>query len=235
MSGDEIRVRCVALTQTGQQCKNYARSESTYCYTHRKYAGTDYAGPIKTSATAGTPDLERMQELIDELDDVVTGLKQSFPDEATSSPYNPLRLATMLRDNLSKLPPDIQVDILENFEGMSREDLMDIETWKGVAYMTTYSAKFQAGQVVGKVDSRLPEPLQSGSVLSLFKRTFDRFMPEIGKDILNNFEGATPEDFLDPDTWKGLWYMLDYSLRFQADQLKQRVLGDEDAPDENDI
>jgi hypothetical protein len=28
---------------------------------------------------------------------------------------------------------------------------------------------------------------------------------------------------VDPDTWKGIWYMITYSLQFQAEQLKQRL------------
>ena len=50
----------------------------------------------------------------------------------------------------------------------------------------------------------------------------DRITPETAKEILGSFEGATKEDLLDPDTWKGVWYMLNYSLQFQAEQLLQR-------------
>ncbi len=31
------------------------------------------------------------------------------------------------------------------------------------------------------------------------------------KDIAQNLEGTKKEDLLDPDTWKGLWYILNYS------------------------
>ena len=53
-------------------------------------------------------------------------------------------------------------------------------------------------------------------------------MTGIAKEILSTFEGATPEDFLDMDTWKGVWYMMNYSLRFQANQVRQRMLGEEE-------
>jgi hypothetical protein len=48
------------------------------------------------------------------------------------------------------------------------------------------------------------------------------------RQILGTFEGATREDLLDPDTWKGVWYMLNYSLQFQAEQLKERLLAAEE-------
>lgn len=32
------------------------------------------------------------------------------------------------------------------------------------------------------------------------------------KDIAHNLEGARKEDLLDPETWKGLWYILNYSV-----------------------
>jgi hypothetical protein len=34
---------------------------------------------------------------------------------------------------------------------------------------------------------------------------------ELLKDIAHNLEGTKKEDLLDPDTWKGLWYILNYS------------------------
>ena len=177
MSDDDIRVRCLATTKAGAQCKNYAREGSSYCYTHRTSEVSNE--PIKTQLETAVADeseinVARMRRLVDELDTVVQQLKESFPDGQATLVYSPIRLATLLRDNLSKLPPDIQLGLLENFEGMTREDLMDIETWKGVAYMMSYSARFQADQVRNSVDSRLPEPLQSSSFLRLFKSGYDR-------------------------------------------------------------
>ena len=61
----------------------------------------------------------------------------------------------------------------------------------------------------------------------------DRITPETAKEILASFEGATKEDLLDPDTWKGVWYMLNYSLQFQAEQMMQR-LGGKAAGDESE-
>jgi hypothetical protein len=141
---------------------------------------------------------------------------------------------TLLRDNVQKLTPDVQSGMLQSFQGMTAEDLLDIETWKGMAYMMSYSAKFQAGQVVGKVNETInevvPEPIQPGRLWAMGKSSLDKITPDFAKQILATFEGATPRDLIDPNTWKGLWYMINYSLQFQAEQLKNRLSGTGQTP-----
>jgi hypothetical protein len=165
-----------------------------------------------------------MQQLVDELDALLVSLKKTVPVSG-SSPYSPMRMLTYLRENLNKLSPEMRLGLLENFEGMTKEDLLDIETWKGMAYMMSYSAKFQANQVKDQMNERLPEPLQPDTWLRFMKQNFDRFTPEVAKNLMDTFQDASREDLLDPDTWKGVWTMLDYSLRFQADQFKQKLTG----------
>ncbi|HRO23186.1 MAG TPA: hypothetical protein PLR07_02685, partial [Promineifilum sp.] len=111
-------------------------------------------------------------------------------------------------------------------------DLLDLETWKGLAYMMTYSARFQADQMRGKVSDTInhvvPEPIQPGRLWQMGKSGLDRITPEFAKQILSTFQGASREDLLDPNTWKGVWYMITYSLQFQAEQLKQRLTAAEE-------
>ena len=81
--------------------------------------------------------------MLKDLDARVTELQQlvdQHPLTGSAAVYSPARLLTMVRDSAQKLTPDMQLDVLRNFQGMSAEDLLDLETWKGVAYMTTYSA-----------------------------------------------------------------------------------------------
>jgi hypothetical protein len=175
--------------------------------------------------TAVSPDAQRLDELVSELDELVSELNSTVPEEGTS-PYSPLHLITTIRDNLGKLAPDVQLGILESFEGMTIDDLKDIDTWKGLAYMMSYSARFQAGQLKDKMNAQLPNPLKPDTVIDFMKQNIDRFTPEIAKDIFNNLQGSSKEDWLDPDTWKGMWYMVNYSIQFQAEQLKQRLSGE---------
>jgi hypothetical protein len=39
---------------------------------------------------------------------------------------------------------------------------------------------------------------------------------------------AKPSDFLEPETWKGLYYILNYSAKTQVEQMKQRILGQDE-------
>jgi hypothetical protein len=219
--GEEV-VRCRALTKAGRQCKNYVQAGSDYCHMHQGEA---------TAVASASGSVHRLPEMMADLDGLVSDLKNALtnkpmPSDSGMADY-PLRLVKLIRENLSRFAPDVQSDILESFEGMTVEDLTDLDTWKGMAYMFAYSARFQAGQMRDRVQDRLPEPLQPESMLRFVRSHIDRFTPEVARDLMNSLEGASKEDFLDPETWKGMWTMLNYSMQFQAEQLKQRLLGEE--------
>lgn len=225
--------KCAAVTHQGIPCRNYAQHGSLYCRVHEHYeeqAEAEPATAITPAASAASDEnLERMSQLVNELDVLVTELKGVFEANGRSAAiYTPARLAALLRDSLDKLPIDVQNSVLENFEGMTKEDLMDPDTWKGLAYMMSYSARFQAGQVVDKVDGHLPERIQSRRLFGRVRARISRHMPETVKELLSTFDDATLDDFLDPDTWKGMWFMVDYAIRDQLDQMKVRVLGEEE-------
>jgi hypothetical protein len=194
------------------------------------------AGASAALAESAEAEAEELRVLVRELNEQVAELQRLVerkPPTGEAALYSPARLLAMVRDNAQKLTPDMQLDVLRNFQGMSAEDLLDLETWKGLAYMMTYSARFQADQMRGKVSDTInqvvPEPIQPGRLWQLGKAGLDRITPEIAKQILSTFQGATREDLLDPNTWKGVWYMISYSLQFQAEQLKQRLSGVEDS------
>lgn len=164
----------------------------------------------------------RIDNLLAELDKLVVDLRAALPD-ADNSPYSPLRLIGLVRENLSKYTPEVQLHILEQFEGMSREDLMDVDTWKGIAYMIAYSAQFQVSQTKDRLNAQMPQPLKPDTILQFIKDGLDRLMPEIAKDLAGTLEGASRDDLKDPDTWKGMVYMLSYSAQFQASQTKDKL------------
>lgn len=176
--------------------------------------------------------------LIDDLNSVLAELHGMVPEaapKAATNPYSPAGLLVMVRDNVSKLAPDVQLGILRNFQGMTAEDLTDIETWKGMAYMMTYSARFQAEQmrdkVSGTINQVVPEPVQPGRLWQLAKNGVDKMTPDIAKQILGTFQEASLSDLKDPDTWKGVWYMISYSLQFEAEQMRDRLLrAEQDKP-----
>lgn len=180
------------------------------------------------AAMAPADETAQLRRMVDELNARVAELQAMVDGQpAGDAAYSPARLLAMVRDNVQKLTPEMQLDVLRNFQGMSAEDLRDLDTWKGLAYMMTYSARFQAGQMRDRVSDTInhvvPEPIQPGRLWQFGKSSLDRLTPEFAKQILSTFQGASREDLLDPDTWKGVWYMISYSLQFQAEQLKQRL------------
>ncbi len=215
---DQSPTRCVATTKAGKPCKNYAVEGSEYCHVHQK---AHKRGEPEALSEAEAELLARRKELLAELDKLVADLKTAVP-QTTASPYNPLQLLAYLRQNLNQFTPEVQLGILETFEGMTREDLMDIETWKGLGYMLNYSARFQANQLREKMNEQLPKPLQPDTMLNFIKSNIDRFTPDVAKGMMDSLQGASREDLMDPETWKGLWYMLNYSVQFQASQLRQK-------------
>ena len=146
-------------------------------------------------------------------------------NERLPEPVKPDTVVGSVRGGLDRLTPEVVKDMMANLEGTSREDLLDPETWKGLAYMLAYSAQFQAGKTKDMLNEQLPDPLKPDTLVGLFMGGIDRMTPEVAKEILASFEGATREDLLDPETWKGVWYMLNYSLQFQAEQLRNRLSG----------
>ena len=47
-------------------------------------------------------------------------------------------------------------------------------------------------------------------------------------DLKGNLEGTSPKDLVDPDTWKGMFLIMNYSARATATDLKRKLLGDEE-------
>jgi hypothetical protein len=179
----------------------------------------------KADAAAKKSQLNRLRADVDQL---LKELRASLP-EAGQYPYSPLKMLTLVRDTAARYTPEIQINLLQPFEDMTREDLVDPETWKGIAYMIAYSAQFQATQAKDTLNERLPEPVKPDTVYGSVRLGLDRITPEIAKDMAANLEGTTREDWLDPDTWKGLAYMLAYSAQFQAGKTKDKL--NEQLPD----
>jgi transposase-like protein len=215
-------------------------TEGQVAYALRKFReqGMEAFSPVSRAGTAESAnpeaEVESLRAMVDQLNSRVAELQQQVDTRpaAGEAIYTPTYLLAMVRENVSKLTPEMQIDVLRNFQGMSAEDLLDLETWKGLAYMMTYSARFQADQMRGKMSDTInqvvPEPIQPGRLWQFGKSGLDRITPEFAKQILSTFQGASREDLLDPDTWKGVWYMITYSLHFQAEQLKQRLTAAEE-------
>ncbi len=234
---------CMAITKAGERCKRTAVSGSEYCFMHGEQAaapagaGEDGAAqpvvkstparPRKSrakqtvaatvSATSATVETvisvsnEAVKELVDNANRVADAIRTQSPDYEPPR-YTPQAMLALLQSNLEKLIPDITVlqQLKANFEGTKPEDLLDPETWKGLWYTLNYLAQAEARNTLEKLVVQM-EKLPGGEGVIGF---------------LRNFEGTTPKDLLDIETWKGAWFILNHTARLQAEELKKKVFGE---------
>jgi 1-acyl-sn-glycerol-3-phosphate acyltransferase len=74
-------------------------------------------------------------------------------------------------------------------------------------------------------------PFSPQALLRLLEENSSRFQPEVFKGILEKLRSSISTDLLELDTWKGIWYVLNYSLQAQADTVKRRVRGEYETDD----
>lgn len=71
-----------------------------------------------------------------------------------------------------------------------------------------------------------PPPFSPRGLVQLIERNLERFSPELRLGVLERLRSAIGNDLFDVDTWKGIWYMVNYSLEYQSDLLKRRLTGE---------
>jgi len=71
-----------------------------------------------------------------------------------------------------------------------------------------------------------PPPYSPQALLKLLEENAARFQPEFLKGVLTSLRENVNADLLDVDTWKGIWYIVNYQLQAQADTVKRRAQGE---------
>jgi hypothetical protein len=232
----EEHKQCGATTKAGSQCKNRTMGDSDYCRAHQLLAEESAGQP--TSAvdiqeigiedepvvdsgppTGGDSDQSRVQAnfeiLAAELNALASEIQASIPDYVPPV-FTPDGLAALVKSNLDKFTPDMQIEILSdlrrNLEGTSPRDLIDPDTWKGLWYILNYTVQAQSAAMIENVYGRLAA-LPGVALLS---------------DLKGNLAGTSPKEFLDPDTWKGMWLIMNYSVQATVADLKRKLDGEDE-------
>jgi hypothetical protein len=198
--------QCAATTKSGDRCRNRALANSAYCRMHQSQAQTDAV------IDATRADFKAVSEAAaEELNSLAGEIKQKSGYQAP--PFSPAALAEMLKNNAGKLasclPTELVKDIARNLEGTRKEDLLDLDTWKGLWYILNYSAATGAKGVLEEAGKRL-------SVIP-------------GMDLMVQFAQSvaeSPRDLLSLETWKGAAVILGAAVQSSASSVKRRVLGD---------
>ncbi len=238
---NEEHKQCAATTKAGSRCKNHAMHDSDYCGVHQSLAKESVEGsppavdiheieahqeiaiqeeaPIDTRPPIGGPFRESRAQasfeiLAAELNALAVELQTSIPGYVPPA-FTPDGLVALVKSNLERFTPDMQVEILSelrrNLEGTSPRDLIDPDTWKGLWYILNYTVQAQSTAAIESVYARLAA-LPGMALLS---------------DLKGNLEGTSPKEFLDPETWKGMWMIMNYTIQATAADLKRKLEGEE--------
>lgn len=71
-----------------------------------------------------------------------------------------------------------------------------------------------------------PPPFSPRALIDLIARNLEHFSPDMRLGILQRLRDSLLGDALDLDTWRGIWYMVNYSMEYQTDLLKRRLTGE---------
>lgn len=221
-------VLCQAITRGGTPCRNHPIAGSDYCYVHRNYAPAGAAEAESARSAAATveatvevpvknagPRKADLDLLVRELNSLAAELQRKQPSFKAPE-FSAGGMVSLLKRNLERFTPDMQVEIVSelrrNLEGTSPKDLIDPETWKGLWYILNYTAQAQSKSALAAVGQRL-------SALPGMN---------VAVDLKNNLEGTSPKDLVDPETWKGMFLIMNYSTRATAADIKRKLLGDDE-------
>ncbi len=208
--------RCIALTKAGTPCKNYTMPGSPYCRVHQPPKVTPVK-PSTASAGKASPDAEELQALLEELNQLADELRRLSPGYSPP-PFSRKKLRQTIKATLEKLAPEERLEILQDlqasFQGATPRDFLYPETWQGLWYVLNHLIEEESGPMREKVAARIAA-LPGGNLALVMK---------------DSIKDTPPKEFLDIETWKGLWYVSKHMLELEKEELKRKIFG----PDENE-
>jgi len=71
-----------------------------------------------------------------------------------------------------------------------------------------------------------PPQYSKQRLVELIGYSKERATSQFSPQVLEKLQTFIDQDIFDPDTWKGIWYMLNYYVEYQGDRIKRRLTGD---------
>ena len=201
---------CRATTKAGAPCKNVAQAGGDFCHIH---AHMTQSTPKPAAARlADDPEFAQLVSELNQLADEMRGQTRS-PEPP---PFSHERLLGLVRTNFERVAAlfglEAATQLLDSLQGASPKDALDPDTWKGLYYILNALVSAQTESARTSILKQL-NTIPGFALLS---------------DIGAGLQGATAKDLVDPDTWKGLFYILDATARAQAGDLKRRLMGEDE-------
>ena len=197
--------RCQATTKAGQRCKIKAMPGQKVCHFHKDVV-------IPDIQILGQPDeipptqFEAFMASLNRLADTLSSQTPSF----TAPPFSRQEMLDFLRENRERFAPEslgVIDELRASLEGAKPEDFLDPDTWRGMWFIINYSLQNET------------EPLRHG----LAERLANLPGASVLIGVRDSLADANARDFLDIDTWKGLGFIIQYSLQQELEDLRERV------------
>jgi 1-acyl-sn-glycerol-3-phosphate acyltransferase len=64
--------------------------------------------------------------------------------------------------------------------------------------------------------------------VAMVEESLQKLPRNVQLDVLDRLRTALNEQWFDPDTWKGVWYMVNYTVKYNADLVQRRFTGEYD-------
>jgi 1-acyl-sn-glycerol-3-phosphate acyltransferase len=71
-----------------------------------------------------------------------------------------------------------------------------------------------------------PPPFSPKGLAALLEDLLSRFPRDVQLGVLERLRGALSRETFDPDVWKGVWYMLNYTLQYNVDLVRRHHTGE---------
>ena len=136
-----------------------------------------------------------------------------------------------ITSDIASAPARTNDELIEaGFDGMPGEGIETGEEPEVTDEELRRQLADQLDQLVDRVKASTPEYIppafSAHRLIRMVEQNLKRFSPEMSLAILERLRSAIGEDLFDVDTWKGIWYMVNYSLEYQGDVLKRRLSGE---------
>ena len=73
-----------------------------------------------------------------------------------------------------------------------------------------------------------PPPFSPNRLVELIENLLSRFPQDVQLGILGRLRSALRQDLFSADLWKGIWYLLNYTLRYNTGLVRRRYTGEFD-------
>ena len=212
---------CAAFTKAGNPCKNFTLPDSAYCRIHQNYqpAAEAVAVPVATELESVSPYHAELKQLAAELNVLAQDLQKLIPDYSPPA-YSPQGLRHLLDQLLDRLAPETRRQVMQNLREMVEstpiDEFRDVETWKGMWFTLNYLVSTEAATRRDWLMERLAR------------------LPgmETVSGVREMIASTPPQEFLNPETWKGIWFIVNYEVQNQAASLRRRLRGGEETEEQ---